>query len=165
MEIIKTNENNLNKNSNNASKINKKAVEENNLMKNSTSEWDEPLKDGEIEYFVSSTKIRLNEANNMLNEEKNKNNTDNTDSLDNETTLLLNPFAKMNSSKNKKSKANVLLGKKMKKEKSVLNMSLPEKKKVKIALGKNMVQKPSEYIRQIKNSPQLPYDAEKKKTN
>ncbi|XP_055389795.1 ribosomal RNA processing protein 1 homolog [Condylostylus longicornis] len=138
----------------NSVKIEKKKTkgntEEQNVVQPFKSEWDKPLEDGEIEYFIPSNKIRLNEANSKL--EESDGNTEQNSSL------VLNPFSKLNSSKTSK---NIILGKKNKKQK-LLNVSLPEKKRVKIALAKNMIQKPSEYIKQIRNSPQLPYDADKK---
>ncbi|XP_055912128.1 ribosomal RNA processing protein 1 homolog [Eupeodes corollae] len=116
------------------------------------SEWDEPLADGEIEYFVPSKKNQLKEANKKL------------------ADIVPNPFAHLNQTASPKTPKNMLLGKKTKlmaqsakleKGKPVSSPYTPQKR-VKIMLQKNTMQNPSEYIKQIKSSPNVPFDATKK---
>ncbi|XP_039958424.1 ribosomal RNA processing protein 1 homolog [Bactrocera tryoni] len=104
--------------------------------KTAKTEWDTPLAEGEIEYFIPSRKIQLKNAN---------------------ANLVPNPLAK-------KLQNNVSTPVNAKKETSTANNSTPTGsiKRVKIALKHNTAQNPSEYIKQIKSSPNLPYDADKK---
>jgi len=110
-----------------------------------TEGWDAPLQEGEVEYFISrsNTKQRISDANEELS------NTDNSQS-----TPVLNP---------------VLIDKKLK-LKSTSSPSAPllastptnAEKKVKIMLQLNRSQDTSEYIRQLRSSPKIPYDSAKK---
>ncbi|XP_036318706.1 ribosomal RNA processing protein 1 homolog [Rhagoletis pomonella] len=102
--------------------------------KQTKSEWDTPLAEGEIEYFIPSRKIQLKNANGNL---------------------VPNPLAKKMQSKTSTPVSS-------KKGASILNSSTGSVKRVKIALKRNTSQNPSEYIKQIKSSPHLPYDADKK---
>ncbi|XP_004521013.1 ribosomal RNA processing protein 1 homolog [Ceratitis capitata] len=104
--------------------------------KDAKSEWDAPLSEGEIEYFIPSRKIQLKNAN---------------------ANLVPNPLAKKptnitSTPVNAKNGGNLS-------NKSTPTGSI---KRVKIALKHNTAQNPSEYIKQIKSSPNLPYDASKK---
>lgn len=122
------------------------------------SDWDKPLENGEIEYFVPSRKLKLKHANSELKLNKSINGSNNS------TSLVLNPFAKktnksLSENTNKQNKG-------MKKAKSTTlihqnQMTTPQQKKVKIVLQKNTIQKPSDYIQQVRSSPQVPYDAGK----
>lgn len=124
--------------------------------KQQTSEWDEPLTEGEIEYFIPSKKIQLQQANEKL-----------TDIVPNPFAHLTKKSAQPNSPQTPK---NQLLGKKAKlalsakaaKESPASSSPYTPAKRVKIMLQKNTAQNPSEYIKQIKSSPNLPYDATKK---
>ncbi|XP_028895052.2 ribosomal RNA processing protein 1 homolog [Zeugodacus cucurbitae] len=104
--------------------------------KDTNSEWDTPLAEGEIEYFIPSRKAQLKNAN---------------------ANLVPNPLAK-------KSQSNASTPVNAKKATSAANNATPTGsiKRVKIALKHNTAQNPSEYIKQIKSSPKLPYDADKK---
>uniref|UniRef100_A0A1B0EZT5 Nucleolar protein n=1 Tax=Phlebotomus papatasi TaxID=29031 RepID=A0A1B0EZT5_PHLPP len=99
-------------------------------------EWEKPLEEGEYEYFVPSTKKRLQEL---------------KESAQTESTVV-NPFA--------------LKAKKLaKKKKSKIEESPGEssaKKRVRIALEMNTSQDTEEYLRQVRSSPQIPYDSDKK---
>lgn len=98
--------------------------------------WDTPLAEGEIEYFIPSRKIQLKNAN---------------------ANLVPNPLAK-------KLQNNASTPVNTKKGTSTASNPTPTGsiKRVKIALKHNTAQNPSEYIKQIKSSPNLPYDADKK---
>lgn len=48
------------------------------------------------------------------------------------------------------------------KEQTNLNNSLMEKKKVIFGLSRNMAQRKSEYLQQVRKSPGIPFDANKK---
>uniref|UniRef100_A0A1L8DFP8 Putative nucleolar protein n=1 Tax=Nyssomyia neivai TaxID=330878 RepID=A0A1L8DFP8_9DIPT len=93
--------------------------------------WQEPLQEGEQEYFVPSMKRRLEVVNS-------------------ESTVI-NPFAV------KKAK---------KAAKKVKQLETPgcssAKKKVRIAVEMNTSQDTAEYLRQVRSSPQIPYDSDKK---
>lgn len=98
-------------------------------------EWERPLEEGEYEYFVPSTKKRLQEL---------------KESAQKDTTVV-NPFAL---------KAKKLAKKKGKVEESPAESSA--KKRVRIALEMNTSQDTEEYLRQVRSSPQIPYDSDKK---
>jgi ribosomal RNA-processing protein 1 len=106
-------------------------------------EWSEPLKDGEVELFLPSRKIKLKEANKELELTKSPGN------------LLRNPFAAASGSGSVKKSSSV------KKEPSTPQSA---GKRVVIALNRNKAQHPHEYIKQVKDSPNLPYDSTKKPT-
>ncbi|XP_061399879.1 ribosomal RNA processing protein 1 homolog [Musca vetustissima] len=103
------------------------------------NEWDEPLGEGEIEYFLPSRKLQLKKAN---------------------ADLVVNPLAKSRLSASQQSTP--LNSKKL----SLSTANTPSTpggtKRVKIALKHNTSQNPAEYIQQIKSSPNIPYDAKKK---
>uniref|UniRef100_A0A1I8NIA1 Nucleolar protein,Nop52 n=1 Tax=Musca domestica TaxID=7370 RepID=A0A1I8NIA1_MUSDO len=103
------------------------------------NEWDEPLAEGEIEYFLPSRKLQLKKAN---------------------AVLVVNPLAK--SRLNASQQSTPLNSKKL----SLSTANTPSTpggtKRVKIALKHNTSQNPAEYIQQIKSSPNIPYDAKKK---
>ncbi|XP_073831249.1 ribosomal RNA processing protein 1 homolog Nnp-1 [Musca autumnalis] len=103
------------------------------------NEWDEPLGEGEIEYFLPSRKLQLKKAN---------------------ADLVLNPLAKNRLSLSQQSTP--INSKKI----SLSTANTPSTpggtKRVKIALKHNTSQNPAEYIQQIKSSPNIPYDAKKK---
>lgn len=106
--------------------------------KKSTNEWDEPLAEGEVEYFLPSRKLQLKKAN---------------------ADLVLNPLAKQRLGDNQSTPVNS-------KKTSFSAANTPKTpgstKRVKIALKHNTSQNPLEYIQQIKSSPNIPYDAKKK---
>ncbi|XP_075154803.1 ribosomal RNA processing protein 1 homolog Nnp-1 [Haematobia irritans] len=102
------------------------------------NEWDEPLADGEIEYFLPSRKLQVKKAN---------------------TDLVLNPLAKNKLHNNQSTPVNV---KKMSFSTTNTPSTPGSSKRVKIALKHNTSQNPAEYIQQIKSSPNIPYDAKKK---
>lgn len=110
--------------------------QEEGSYKDAKSEWDTPMAKGEIEYFIPSRKIQLKNAN---------------------TNLVPNPLAK-------KMQNNTRTHLNARKWTSTANNITPTGsiKRVKIALKHNTAQNPSEYIKQIKSSPNLPYDAAKK---
>ena len=105
--------------------------------KKTTNEWDEPLEDGEVEFFLPSRKLQLRKAN---------------------AELVLNPVAKKRLPDNQSTPIN--------KKSSLSAANTPKTpgsmKRVKIALKHNTSQNPIEYIQQIKSSPDIPYDAKKK---
>lgn len=107
------------------------------IKKKTTNEWDEPLADGEVEYFLPSRKLQLKKAN---------------------ADLVLNPIAKKRLADNQSTPINKRL--------SLSAVNTPKTpssmKRVKIALKHNTSQNPHEYIQQIKSSPDIPYDAKKK---
>lgn len=124
-----------------------------------TDEWDTPLQDGEVEFFLPSRKNKLIEANDNFEKEteiiltpkpKNK--------------LLLNPFASVSEKK-------LLRGKKLKgttpksvPPKLVAGLLNSTEKRVKIVLENNQAQDTNEYIKQLISSPHNPYDSNKKPT-
>lgn len=139
-----------------------KGIKHSSKSNSPKSEWDKPLQEGEIEYFLPSRKNKLKEANDSLQQNDIENSSQGSN-------LVLNPFAKKKAEK--KLAKTQLLGKGLKKAQSLKNIhsatstpSSSAKKRVKIVLQKNRAQKPSEYRRQVLNSPQVPYDAEKKPT-
>ncbi|XP_055613619.1 ribosomal RNA processing protein 1 homolog [Uranotaenia lowii] len=105
-------------------------------------DWSQPLKEGENEYFVPSRKSKLQEANQSLKEE------------DNGKTLVKNPFA---TPKNSARALKRVLG-----TANTVGNSATKKKRVQIALNKNISQELQQHIQQVKSSPQLPYDSNKK---
>ncbi|XP_037938337.1 ribosomal RNA processing protein 1 homolog [Teleopsis dalmanni] len=98
----------------------------------SISEWDKPLKKGEVDYFIPSRKIQVKNAN---------------------SSLVRNPLAKNSGTSTPKQ---------LNKTSSLSTPSSGSAKRVKIALKHNTSQNPSEYLKQIRNSPNLPFDADKK---
>lgn len=102
-------------------------------------EWSEPLKEGEEEYFIPSRKLKT-------------------------ATAKLEKAAEVKTSAKKPAPASL----KRASSTSVAALSdgddpsTPARKRVKIALNKNVAQDLVEHIKQVKSSPQLPYDSSKK---
>lgn len=97
--------------------------------KSSNGGWSEPLKPGEQEFFVPTRKVQVKQANNKL---------------------LLNPLA--NAQATPKNPAQRL-------KKLVTPQTGSDRKKVRIMTKCNSAYPKSDYYRQLKLSPQLPYDA------
>lgn len=116
-------------------------------------EWSEPLKDGEVEFFMPSRKQKLKalqqaEAEGEKDESPGPN-------------LVLNPFAKHTGTIKKQ--------KETKTSPATPRIQLPlvaasgsSGKRVIIALNRNKAQSPHEYIKQVKDSPNVPYDSNRK---
>lgn len=108
-----------------------------NKNSKNTNEWNDPLAEGEIEYFLPSRKLQLKKAN---------------------ADLVVNPLAKNRLTDNHSTPVNS-------KKSSLSTANTPRTpgsiKRVKIALKHNTSQNPIEYIQQIKSSPNIPYDAKK----
>lgn len=102
------------------------------------NEWDEPLGEGEVEYFLPSRKLALKKAN---------------------ADLVLNPLAKNRPHANISTPVN---SKKLSLSTANTPSTPGSSKRVKIALKHNTSQNPAEYIQQIKSSPNIPFDAKKK---
>lgn len=125
-----------------------------------TDEWDTPLEDGEVEFFLPSRKNKLIEANENLEKE-----TEIILTPKPTKKLLLNPFASISEKK-------LLRGKKSKlgttpksvPPKSVGGLLNSTEKRVKIVLENNQAQDTNEYIKQLISSPHNPYDSNKKPT-
>lgn len=114
-------------------------------------EWSEPLQDGEVEFFVPTRKQKLKalqqvEVKVETPEEQRPN-------------LVLNPFAKHTGS-SKKSKDPKTATPRIQLPAS--SASGGSGKRVIIALNKNKAQSPHEYIKQVKESPNMPFDSSKK---
>jgi ribosomal RNA-processing protein 1 len=117
-------------------------------------EWSESLQDGEVEFFVPSRKQKLKALQEVEAEETRPN-------------LVLNPFAKHTGSGSAKKPKD---GKKTPTAtaSTTPRIQLPQTngnssgKRVIIALNKNIAQSTHEYIKQVKDSPNLPYDSSKK---
>lgn len=159
--------------------------------KRKTNEWNQPLKDGEIEYVIPSKKHQLNGTprititnDSIINtvitptksdkSEKTTLNEDSTPIVASKSkpsplsiSIKMDSFTK--SIKNKKansSKSNTPLNSTGKKAK-ILNLTpnallSSAEKRVKIALKMNQSQEVTEYMKQLKQSPSLPYDSAKK---
>lgn len=145
-----------------------------------SDDWNEPLKDGEVEFFLPSRKSKLAVANKSLNSNSPTLKTPNkslikssetiiatpTTSTDTEILItpkkmfLPNPFAKQANTSTKK----------IRNKNKSLNHTDPAiskildsaEKRVKIALHKNITQETDEYIKTLESSPQVPYDSTKK---
>lgn len=114
-----------------------------------TDDWSEPLKDGEVEFFVPSRKQKLKALQNLANDDSDKLLGSN---------LVLNPFAKKTGSV-KKIKSNDAKTPRIQLTETSTGSS---GKRVIIALNKNKAQSPHEYIKQVKDSPNVPFDSNKK---
>lgn len=116
-------------------------------------EWSESLQDGEVEFFVPTRKQKLKALQEVEKEAE-------TSTRPN---LVLNPFAKHTGSTAKKGKKTPAAA-----ASTTPRIQLPQAngnssgKRVIIALNKNIAQSPHEYIKQVKDSPNLPYDSSKK---
>lgn len=123
-----------------------------------TDEWDTPLQDGEVEFFLPSRKNKLIEANDNFEKE-----TEIVLTPKPKKQLLLNPFASVSEKK-------LLRGKKSKgtpksvPPKAVTALLNSTEKRVKIVLENNQAQDTNEYIKQLISSPHNPYDSNKKPT-
>lgn len=123
-----------------------------------TDEWSEPLKDGEIEIFIPSRKQKLKEL-----QMKEKNDSTEETNISEENNLVRNPFAKESFDFVKKIKSKMLKGTpKTSSVKNIVASSNSSTKRVVIALNKNKIQSSHEYIKQLKESPSLPFDSTKK---
>lgn len=135
------------------------------------SEWDKPLEEGEIEYFIPSKRVRLEQANRT---QKSKADEDNLVVKTNTSTPIsvkidieVSSSSKLNgatpvqplstSAVSINCTPSTIERKKLPKP----TMTSTEKK-VKIVLKMNTSQEATEYIRQLKQSPQLPFDSTKK---
>lgn len=106
-------------------------------------EWNVPLQENEVEYFIPSRKLIMKQANQAIKQDK---------------MLVPNIFAKskckpldiMRTPKNK------LKGKRLS-----TPLSTPNRKKVTIALKQNAIQSIDDHIKQVRSSPLNPYDASK----
>lgn len=132
------------------------------------NEWDKPLEEGEVEFFVTPTKQRLKHLNvelgdSPVNSPKSK--------------IVKNPFATNGSpasqgKKQKKQQKNALTVpespktpvNKLSAAAVQQNTPLSSGKRVQIVLERNMAQEKSEYFQQLRNSPQIPFDSNKKPT-
>lgn len=102
-------------------------------------EWSKPLEDGEEDLFFPSRKNKVKEAN--------------SSEVTPQKSLIRNPF----------SSAVLMLKKVNDKGLSWYNGTPPSAaKRVVIALNKNETQQPHEYIKQLKDSPNMPFDSEKR---
>lgn len=152
---------------------------EKNIHEVNESAWDEPLKEGEIEYFVPFRKTVAQKTvvpekeesplktNNPISN-KRRNSLPENLNVKKKEKLLLNPFA-VASSKNPLVQAETPKSK-MKnqlcvtpKNLNLLNKSVTSsEKRVKIVLKRNCSQNTEDYVQQLRSSPQIPYDSEKK---
>lgn len=140
------------------------------------SEWDQPLEDGETEYFVTPTKQRLKHLNGEL---------DDQPVTSKPSKSERNGAGGVKNSSAKKQKKSLLavqgngvatapdspktpIGKLTAAAAAVagiggqLNTPNSSGKRVQIVLANNMAQEKSEYFRQLRNSPQIPFDSTKK---
>lgn len=122
-------------------------------FKVSDDDWSDPLKDGEVEFVVTSRKQKL-KALQQVEDVKEASPAPN---------LVLNPFAKHTGTIKK--------AKETKASSDTPRIQLPRPstsgssgKRVIIALNKNKAQSPHEYIKQVKDSPNLPFDSSKRPT-
>jgi ribosomal RNA-processing protein 1 len=119
-----------------------------------SEEWSEPAKEGEYEFFVPSKKLKLKAAAAAV-EQQNKPECDSPSTSSKSSSLVLNPFAKGTPGKKKSSD-----------EQSSFSTPTPRislhetpkssGKRVIIALNKNKAQSENDYIKQVKQSPNLP---------
>ena len=115
-------------------------------------EWSEPLQDGEVEFFMPSRKQKLKALKQVEEDEE----------AESTPKFVLNPFAKHTGTlkKQKESKTSPLTTPRI----QLAQASGSTGKRVIIALNRNKAQTPHEYIKQVKESPNLPYDSSKKPT-
>jgi ribosomal RNA-processing protein 1 len=127
-------------------------------------EWSEPLKDGEVEFFVPSRKQKLKAL--QAAEATTTTTADDEDSLTPSTSkLLVNPFAKQQNSsvpakKLKMSEEGAFHTPKSSsvapRIKASSSSNTNSGKRVIIALNKNIAQSENDYIKQVRQSPNLP---------
>lgn len=171
--------------------------------KQKSADWEKPLADGEVEYFIPSKKQQLNgvpritkttenvTAHQLTPSKENKPKANGTDdvnaSIKENGTPLKSPKMKIKKSKSENATPMTIGDKKLaqqnspksadKKVNSTSKLALSKtstpniftgngtpasEKRVKIALKMNKSQEVTEYIRQLKQSPHLPYDSAKK---
>lgn len=164
------------------------------VKKQKNTEWDKPLDDGEVEYFIPSKKQQSNGVPHVTKTVEstithqitptkgNKSKANGGTDISNDTpkikkiksncvTPITSPVQKLTSPKtsaetkvkpasklahSKTSTPNIFVGK------VAAAAAASAEKRVKIALKMNQSQEVVEYIRQIKQSPHLPYDSAKK---
>lgn len=146
-------------------KTNNKTTTNGSSVFDESSEWDKPLEEGELEYFVTPTKQRLKHLNGDLDDRsvnvkpvKNSNGVGGGGSVKkqkNKNTLLTGNGAPASP----KTPVNKLTAAAAAGQLRTPNSS---GKRVQIMLEKNMAQEKSEYFRQLRNSPQIPFDSTKK---
>ncbi|CAO1428853.1 unnamed protein product [Diamesa serratosioi] len=125
-------------------------------------EWSEEPKDGEVEFFVPSRKQKLKELQEKANKEESSLTTPGK-------TLVRNPFAKTAgsspqvSAKKMKDKSGLQKTPKQAATPAVV-ASGSTGKRVVIALSKNIAQSTNEYRQQMLDSPNVPFDSNKKPT-
>lgn len=145
----------------NPKSVSKKTNDKKKDAFNVDDEWTKPLEDGEVELYMPSRKNKLKIINKDL-----LNSTDTEILLTPKNTkLLINPFAKIGSAKtNTTVKQSKIKGKQRLSLDSQTHVTASGQKRVKIALHKNVEQETEEYLDQVKSSPQVPYDSNKKPT-
>lgn len=174
------------------------AEQQRNEKKHKNAEWDEPLADGEVEYFIPTKKQQMNgvphitktadsTAVHVVTPKTNKLKLNGASDHDenqtpkgkkikrNATTPVTNTEPKVNSPKQsseKKVKSTTMLAQSKTSTPNIFvdktatpsssSVAASAEKRVKIALKMNQSQEVVEYMRQIKQSPLLPYDSAKK---
>lgn len=113
--------------------------------KKNLSDWDAPLEEGETEYFIPSKKAKANGVQSTV--------------VTKETPSPKVPKIKSPKSAQSTPQMDRVAVLKNSTPKSVLSSA---EKKVKIVLQMNKSQEATEYIRQLKQSPNLPFDSSKK---
>lgn len=119
-----------------------------------SDDWSEPLKDGEVEFFMPSRKQKLKALEKIDVKED-----------ESSSRLLSNPFSK-HTGATKKQKITTTHGT----SPATPRIQLPQPsssngssgKRVIIALNRNKAQSQHEYIKQVKDSPNLPFDSNKR---
>uniref|UniRef100_A0A2M4BF69 Putative nucleolar protein n=1 Tax=Anopheles marajoara TaxID=58244 RepID=A0A2M4BF69_9DIPT len=113
-------------------------------------EWSEPLKDGEEEYFIPSRKLK--KASKM-----------NLSSVSSTSHSVATPIANAGERKKGSLKRTPPTGQPATNStKDDIEPVTPARKRVKIALNKNVAQELDEHVKQVKSSPQMPFDSAKK---
>ncbi|XP_035773244.1 ribosomal RNA processing protein 1 homolog [Anopheles albimanus] len=113
-------------------------------------EWSEPLKDGEEEYFIPSRKLK--KASKM-----------NLSSVSSATHSVGTPTADAGERKKGSLKRTPPSGQPATDStQDDIEPVTPARKRVKIALNKNVAQELAEHVKQVKSSPQMPFDSAKK---
>lgn len=110
-------------------------------------QWAAPLADGEIEYVLPSRKLKIAQLNAAL-----QSTTTMSPPVRTPNKMVLNPVAA------------AIRGKQMSTAISAVSTPKSIEKKVKIMLKMNRSQDTNEYVRQLRSSPNLPYDATKQPT-
>ncbi|XP_050090693.1 ribosomal RNA processing protein 1 homolog [Anopheles aquasalis] len=110
-------------------------------------EWSEPLKDGEEEYFIASRKLKKASKMN-LSSVSSTSHTPVADERKKGSLKRTPPTGQQATDSTKDDHEPVT----------------PARKRVKIALNKNVAQELDEHVKQVKSSPQMPFDSAKKPT-